>query len=582
MKSDLTKSLYRKAAFQRTGFQHYQMKHIFLWAGLLCILFSSNSIASFWDIQVSPWNGGKDHYCGDTLIKSGTFKNSGKMATNFSTLPANTGPLECWGGSRSGDYWYGVSVMAKGDTGITINNDSGATIQSTLTANSPVQIAGILALQKVTINNSGTCDGQLLNKDGFVAGIFIKGPVNITNNAGATCSATGNYASAIEADGGKITIINNGTIKAIATGGSQTKRSHAGGVDLFSYDGKHGAPIYFENNGSITAVACSTGCDTNRARAVNIWAEGSSATFKNTGTLLATTTGANGEDNGIYCGADNGDVTFYNSGTISNSGSGGFCVGLENDSDTGNMYIENSGTISTKNPFAIMLGNYKSDLKSCGHCYFKNTGTISGGWLGLSWPAIGGMTFFDSGDIRTTLCWLGGNVNATICGLPTIDPELGADTSGHNNTLVFNLDGTLEKINDKAASGTTLSGLSSQGSIVVSGKKYRWKGFNSVSGTVFPGNKCSATVSFKRNENRPLSFSIVNNIMSFSLPFKTASFLLRVYDIRGKLVSSIVKKELQAGRNSIPLKSLNLSSGSYLCDISIDKKRYGTEMVNVR
>lgn len=567
---------------QRKGDHLNSLKYSFLCAAFLCATFTSNAFASFYDIQISPWNGGKDHYCGDTLIKAKTFNTTTNVTASFSTLPANTGPLECWGGKRSGDYWYGAGVFAYGDTGIIINNDSGKIIQSVITANSPAQTAGILALQKVTINNSGLCDGQLLNKDGWAVGIWVKGPANITNKTGAICSATGNYAIGIQANGGKISIVNNGTIKATATIGTQTKNSHAGGVDLFSYDSKHAAPIYFENNGSITAVACSTGCDTNKARAVNIWAEGSSATFKNTGTLTATTTGSHGEDNGIYCGADNGDVSFYNSGTITNSGSGGFCVGLENDSDTGNMYIDNSGFITTKNPFAIMLGNYKNDLKSCGHCYFKNTGTITGGWLGLSWPAIGGMTFIDSGDIHTTLCWLGGNVDATIYGLPTIDPELGADTSGHHNTLVFVLNGKLEKINGKATSDTSFSGLPSQGSIVVSGKTYKWKNFNSVSGTVFPGNKYSATVTLKRSETHQLSFSYVNSILSFNLPRKTSSLIIAIYDVKGRLVSRIVKKELSAGMNFIPLKSLQLSSGSYLCEISIDTKRYSAGIINVR
>jgi hypothetical protein len=548
-------------------------------AGFLCALIASRTFAAFWDIQISPWNGGKDHYCGDTLVKSGTFNNTGSRIVDFSTLPENTGPLECWGGKRSGDYWYGTGVMAYGDTGITINNDSGATIQSSVTVNTPAQAAGIYALQKVIIKNSGICNGQLLDKDGFAAGIFVKGPAIIYNNAGATASATANFALGMKVDGGKISIINKGTINAIATGGTQNKRAHAGGVDLFTYSGDHSAPIYFENNGSIIATAVNTGCDTNRARAVNIWAEGSSATFKNTGTLTATTSGASGEDNGIYCGADNGDVTFINSGTITNSGSGGFCVGLENDSDTGNMYIENSGTISTSNPFAIMLGNYKNNLKNCGHCYFKNTGTIKGGWLGLSWPAIGGMTFFNSGDILTTLCWLGGNVNATISGLPTIQPELSADTSGKNNILVFNLDGNLEKINGKSTSDTSFSDLPSQGSIVVSGKTYRWKNFHKVSGTVFPGNASTGNVVYNHNQSRSLSFSYGNNKVSFSLPDKTTSLTLSIYDVNGRLVSRIVKKGLVAGHNFI---QVHLSSGGYLCDMSSDQIQHRSAMIIVR
>lgn len=578
MKSNAIKFPNQKVAILRASHRWNPMKRSVLWASLLCVLSTRSTLGSFWDFQLSPWYGGKDHYCGDTLIKSGILNNSRIMSNSFSTLPANTGAMEYWGGSRSGDYWYGVGILAYGDTGITINNDSGGTIQSIIAANSPAQAAGIYALQKITIKNSGICDGQLLNKDGLAAGVFVKAPVNIKNNAGATCSATANYAVGIKVDGGQINIVNNGTIKATATNGTQTYHSQATGIDMFSYDGKHAAPIYFENNGSITANASNTGCDTNKARAVNLWAEGSSATFKNTGTLLATATGSHGEADGIYCGADNGDVTFNNSGTISNSGSGGFCVGLENDSDTGNMYIDNSGTITTDNPFAIMLGNYKSNLKSCGHCSFKNTGTIKGGWLGLSWPAIGGMTFFDSGDILTTQCWVGGNVKATICGLPTIEPEISA--ADGNNTLVFNLDGTLEKINGQPASGTTFSGLPSQGSIVVSGKTYRWKNFGSVSGTAFAGN--TGTVASKYQGNRVFSFSYGNNTVSFSLPCKTTSLIFRMYDVKGRLVSRITKKELPSGRNSILLNSVNIPSGRYLCDMLIDQVKYTATMIIVR
>lgn len=544
MKSTATKCPCRKAVLQKTGRRWNPMNCSVLRAGLLaalCGLSASSTLAAFWDIQQSPWNGGKNHFCGDTLIASGTLNNSGAMVANFSTLPANTGPIEDWGGSRSGDYWYGVGVMANGDTGTTINNDSSGTMQGIITGSGTAQAAGILAQQNITINNSGICDGQMPNNSGSADGVCAKAAATVYNNAGATCSATANYATGIKGNGGRLKVVNNGTIKATAIGGTQGNsaiHSHAGGVDLFSFDANHAAPISCENNGSIIATAISTGCDTNNARAVNIWAEGSSATFKNTGTLLATATGPHGTADGIYCGADNGDVSFNNSGTISDSGSGGFCVGLENDSDTGNIYIDNSGTITTQNPFAIMLGNYKNDLKTCGHCYFKNTGTIKGGWLGLSWPAIGGMTFYDSGDIHTVLCWLGGNVDATICGLPTIDPELSADTSGHHNTLVFNLNGRLEQINGKTTSDTSFSGLPSQGSIVVSGKTYKWKNFNSVSGTAFPGNKATGTVTQDRRKRQA---------GAMLLPGKGS---IRFYSMNGRFLGTFTG--LDNGKKALP------------------------------
>ena len=558
------------------------MNRSILWSGLLLFLPATNASASFWDIQDSPWNGGKDHYCGDTSISTGTFKNSGVLVSNISALPANTGPMEIFGGSRSsgGDYWYGVGVLEKGDTGIVINNDSLGILQSIVTGVGQGQSAGVYALNNVTINNAGMCDAQFLNNQGWASGVKVNGGANIVNKTGATFSATANYADGIKANGGRINIVNQGAITAVATGGTQggnAKHSYAGGVDLFSYDANHAAPIYLENNGSITATASSTACDTNGSRAVNIWAEGSSATFRNTGTLFATAAGSNGTADGIYCGADNGDVSFYNSGTISQSGTGGFAVGLENDSDTGNIYIDNSGTITTDNPFAIMLGNY-GDGKTTGHCYFKNTGTIRGGWLGLAWPASGGMTFIDSGDILTTLCWLGGNVDAHISGLPTITPEL--SPADGNNTLVFNLNGTLEKINDQAASVTQFSSLPSQGSIVVSGKTYRWKNFTSVSGTAFPGN--TSIVLDKRKDNQPYSILCKNNVVSFSLPFKAESVVLSVYDAKGTLVSRITRNELPAGRNSIPMTSIDASSARYIYELSMGQEKYSAVMFHVR
>ncbi len=551
-----------------------------LWAIFLLFLPTINARASFWDLQDVPWYGGTDHYCGDSLISKGTFRNSGKRTPNYSALPANTGALPAWGGDHKGDYWYGLGLMAKGDTGIVIQNDSGAIIQSIVTGIGEGQAAGIMTVQDATITNSGTVDAQFLNNRGWAAGVSLKSPGLLTNGTNATISATANYAIGLSGSGGRIKIVNNGIINANGIAGQTgtVNRNRAYGVDLFSWSDKQDAPLYFENNGTVTATSSKTNSDTTDARGVNVWAEGSSATCINTGTIQATAEGPLGGANGIYCGADNGNVTFINKGTITKTDANGdFCVGVENDSQVGDMYIENSGTITTDSPFAIMLGNYTSNLKACGHCTFKNTGTIRGQWLGLSWPAIGGMTFFDSGDIRTQQCWLGGNVDARIEGLPTIDPEL--TPADGNNTLVFALNGTLEQINGQATSGTQFSSLPSQGSIVVSGKTYKWKNFTSVSGTAVPG---TTSIASDKHNNQPYSILCKNNVVSFSLPFKAESVVLSVYDAKGTLVSRIAKSELSAGRNSIPLMPFEASSARYIYELSIGQEKFAAAMVNVR
>jgi hypothetical protein len=74
-----------------------------------------------------------------------------------------------------------------------------------------------------------------------------------------------------------------------------------------------------------------------------------------------------------------------------------------------------------------------------------------------------------------------------VMGLPTIDPTL--ECGGNHSTLEFDMIGTLEEVNGATASGTNLTALDlgQRGSIVVSGKTYKWSGAGSVSGTVNPG-----------------------------------------------------------------------------------------------
>ena len=492
MKPYPTNHPYRQAGLEKAGRRWNTMKRSVLGAGLLaalCALPASNAAAAFWDVQQTPWYGGVKHFCGNTLVNTATtFNNSGSLTYNTSTLPGSDDLT-----GSGGNYWYGLGVLVAGSDGATINNNSGGTIQSVVTGYGAEEAAGIYSLQNVTINNSGTVDGEVLNNDGIAYGIYTEGGVaNINNNAGATISATSQWSATGINASQRQNIVNNGTVKVTATGGTQgntANRSHAYAVNLFSYDANGNSPIYFENNGTITA-SC-TGADNNDARGVNIWSEGGKATFKNTGTINATMSGSQGESDGVYFGADNADCSFYNSGTISCSGGPGcFALGFENDSQVGNMYFYNSGKITTTSPFAIMMGNYSYGPGQCGYFWGTNSGTIQGGWCGLGWP--GGMTFYNSGDILCGQMWLGaGDDKFIISGLPTVDPEI--DAGEGNNTLTFDLNGTLQQINGQSASGTSFSGLSSQGSIVVSGKTYRWKNFQNVSGNVYPRSNPTPT-----------------------------------------------------------------------------------------
>jgi fibronectin type 3 domain-containing protein len=472
------------------------MKHSVLKVGLLaalCALPASSALAQFTNFQESPWQGGVNHFYGNALITSaGTFNNSGALTYNTSTLPGDTGPLFGWdltpGVTRSGDYYYGAGVLVdvSGGTNI-VNNNSGGAMQGVVTGSGQAFGVGLYAEENtVTINNSGTMDGEVQNNDGTAAGVYATGNVTMTNNVGATLSATAPYyAGGIYTSGGGAQyIVNNGTIVATATGatqGTNANQAYAAGIDVFTYDPSDMSPIYVVNNGSIT-VSC-TGGATNIAHCGAMWDDQNNITWINNGTMTATMTGSSGDASGIYFGANNADVTFINTGTINNSGGpGGEGVWMENDGTSGDMHFYNSGTIASGEPFALAIANYSGG--PFGNAYVTNTGTISGGWFGLGWP--GPITLVDSGDILTGLAWLGGagNVNVYISGLPTIEPTLGAGSG--SNTLVFSLTGTLQQVNGNPASGTNLSAFSlvPSGSIVVSGKTFSWNNFSNVFGTI--------------------------------------------------------------------------------------------------
>ena len=104
---------------------------------------------------------------------------------------------------------------------------------------------------------------------------------------------------------------------------------------------------------------------------------------------------------------------------------------------------------------------------------------MNGGSLILAFPT----TAWEAGQILTTGYGLSDGSQMHVTGLPTINPTING--GGTSSTLDFNLVGTLQKINGSAASGTNFFRPCGSGSIVVSGKTYRWNNFaNGVSGTV--------------------------------------------------------------------------------------------------
>lgn len=224
MKSNATKSQNRKAGLQ-AGRQWNPMQRSILGVGLLaalCALAASSALAAFNNITQNPWEGGTFHYYGNTEVTSGTLNNSGAMTFSSSTLPGTTGPLFDTGGTQTGDYAIGVGVLVDGTDGCTVNNNAGGTMQGVVTGTGEALAAGIWTIQNVTINNSGTLNGQVLNHDGCAFGIYEDSSgLTVNNNAGGTISATAQWlAEGIQARQTE-NVVNNGTITCTATGGQQ-------------------------------------------------------------------------------------------------------------------------------------------------------------------------------------------------------------------------------------------------------------------------------------------------------------------------------------------------------------------------
>jgi hypothetical protein len=466
-------------------------------ATVIVTVSGSGTSASFADNQYHAWQGTWD-FSGNTLVTTGSvFNNSCPLIYNTATEPVSTNSLN-----------YEAVGLLSLDNGITINNNANGTIQAIASGDAGTNTAGIWAETNAVINNSGLIDAEVLSTDGSSMGISVYNggnPVTITNNVNGTISATAPYApEGVQMSWtGSQTLYNYGSIIATSTGATNDSNSNglsSNPTTIGSFIDQTNAPMYIENDGSIVTDARGAGSDWSRT--IGAWSNFSEATVVNNGTVFGQDTI---QANGVYFGSNGYDVTFKNTGSwisYSSNGSKGKdineSVWLENDGaaagstgTTGVMTFVNSGVIATNDSFAVAIASYSGAPWDA--TYFTNTGTIVGGWLGIGWP--GDVYFNDSGDIHTVLTWIGAtnstapysNAHVVITGLPTIDPVLSASSNG-TNTLELNLTGTLQYVNGKAASGTSLAAYSpgTSGNIVVSGKTYRWSNFGTVTGTFTP------------------------------------------------------------------------------------------------
>ena len=490
--------------FKSTPSQSYTNHRIVVSALLayaLCISVTSEAFAAFSDVQQSQ-TGYNNFFSGNTRVTSGTLTNSGSLSASFSALTASTGSIWGWdtfvnGGNptKSGNYFYGLGVLAwnpnvsaNGTT--TITNNAGAKMQGIVTGSGKAFAAGLYSIQfgggtstvDITVNNSGTMDGQVLNNDGTAAGclnLSSAGGGIVNNKSGATCSATAKYYSTgiiNQCFGGLATVVNNGAVKSTSTG-SSASTAFTCGVDVFTFGTN--VPASFNNTGTVTSST--TAGTTQKAYGGFIWAQGGTMTFKNSGTITAS--GLHCE--AVYCGSKGGNDSFTNSGTITaTAGSGGgWAVGCENDSVGQNFTITNSGRISTNNGYGLFVQGFGTQTNGQLTITNTSTGTISGS-LGIGtshW--FGPATIDNSGAVSGPINTSTSGATVFMRGAATCTGTIKGN--GGTNKLIFSLSGTLQSVNGATATkGGNLANysLGTSGNIVVSGHTYTWSNYT-VSGS---------------------------------------------------------------------------------------------------
>jgi hypothetical protein len=455
----------------------------------------------FTDFPISSWRGSWT-YSGTALIQSrGIYNNTSPITFEGSVTPSNVANKQ---------FYIGVGLLARPTGPFTLNNDVNVTIQSKVSGAPGQMAAGVTTEGSALVKNQGVMNAEVQSTDGIAYGFFANsGSINFRNLPAGVVSATApSIATGVELNWTDAQqFYNYGTINATSYGATTAHQSTAPygdgslatGVLTFINTSVVPTPMWVENDGVVTATA--SGGAQPFAQVFNNWNNTGPVTFVNNGIVTANSTmGAEG----IYFGANGFDLTFRNTGLWITQGDGNATgisvhgIWMENDNMTKNMAVPaydtfiNSGTIAEDASFAVTMPSYSSSGDTFPKATFTNTGTITGNWLGLGWP--GDLDFFDSGDLHVTMMWFGSahhTLHAVISGLPTIDTLMKAAPQG-NNILVFNLTGTLQKVNNSPASGTDLSiyhlgsSASDTVSIQVSGKTYSWSGFNIVTGTCIP------------------------------------------------------------------------------------------------
>ena len=492
-----------------------KLKKIVRRAGLaaLCAMPLNSARADFSNVECQDINGDVS-VSGNTNIPGTTFTNNSSLSVTRNNLSNSNGRINV---AAAVLEWQGNVGYGKGV--VTVNNGAGATMQA-ITSDSASWAAGFWAdhiygnpsIAELIVDNYGTMDGQATNSTGTAFGLHhysLYGGMNMTNRSGATCSATGEGGgTGIDSVCyyGPINFVNNGTATGTASGVSGGDVWPMG-LNLYAYDNTNNAPIYCENNGYISATA--TGGQTNHPFGARVWTQGGTMKLINRGTFKGTSWGGGSGVNqavGVYCGSNGGDSWVENTGQIIGEGGPGWGLGVESDGDNNgsNPYsatitILNSGLLKN----AATSGQASDGIYggmgivlwvNPGPTYLTNTasGTIYGGNMGI-WAGIygGPITINNYGDISGgsgTAFHLGdGDDTVYLNGSATVTGVM--DGGNGTNSLIFNLDGTLQYVNGNAAnSGSNLSayGLGTSGSLVVSGKTYSWNNFN-VSGTVTAG-----------------------------------------------------------------------------------------------
>jgi hypothetical protein len=209
-------------------------------------------------------------------------------------------------------------------------------------------------------------------------------------------------------------------------------------------------------------------------------------------------------------------------------------LGIENDDNygvLGHIYVRNSGVISN----GVTSGQACCGIYggigivlwvSGGPTYITNTpsGKIHGGYMGI-WGGIypGPVTIYNSGEIyggSEAFHFGSGNDTVYLTGAATVTGVM--DGGSGTNSLVFDLDGTLQYVNGQTAiNGTNLSnyGLGTAGSIVVSGKTYSWRNFN-VSGAtaaVVPLPPAGLTATSASVSQINLTWNALTNAASYNV-----------------------------------------------------------------